>query len=173
MKKVSFIAVILGLAAIVSCGTASKATLSAADAANAEVVTTMLDNRVYKMDFDRAYPTAGPSFTLNYPYYVSIIRDRVESFLPYFGRAYNVAYNGGEGLHFDAPIEDYKTTKGRKGQLEVTFQARTTEDNYRFRIEVYPNGETRLSVSAMRKQSMSFSGHMDLDAEFEVIRVTE
>jgi hypothetical protein len=158
---------------LASCGGASKAVRSEADKANAEVVTSMLEKKVYKMDFDRGYPTAGPSIPLNSRYYVSIIRDKVESFLPYFGRAYNIPYGGGEGLSFTAPITDYKMTQDRKGRWVVTFNARTAEDRYQFRIEIYPTGSAYLSVTATQKQTMSFSGHIDFDAEFELRRVVE
>lgn len=164
---------LLGMLVMVSCGTASQAVRSEADQANAEVVATMLGNRVYKMDFDHGFPIAGPSFSLNYPYYVSVIRDRVESFLPYFGRAYSIPYGGGEGLRFDAPMTDYEIRQDRKGRNIVTFEARTDEDRYQFRIEIYPTGETYLTVSAVQKQAMSFSGQMDLDPEFELIRLAE
>jgi hypothetical protein len=173
MKRISFIVALLAMVMMTSCGITSKATLSEVDKANAEVVTSMLENKVYKMDFDRASSMARASFSLNYPYYVSVIHDRVESFLPYFGRAYNVPYGGGEGLNFTAPISDYKMTQDRKGRWVVTFDARTTEDLYQFRIEIYPAGSTYLSVSSTQKQVMSFNGKVDLDAEFELMRVTE
>jgi hypothetical protein len=173
MKRVSFIVALFGLLVMSSCGATSGVARSETDKANAEVVASMLTNRLYKMDFNRGYPTAGPSLPLNYPYFVSIIRDRVESFLPYFGRAYNIPYGGGEGLRFTAPIENYKMTQGRKEQQIVTFDARTAEDSYQFRIEIYPTGETYLTVGASQKQAMSFSGQVDLDAKFEAIRITE
>lgn len=158
---------------MVSCSATSKVAKTNEDSANAELVTIMLEKRMFKMDFARAYPTAGPSFSLTYPYFVSVIRDRVESFLPYFGRAYSIPYGGGEGLRFEAPITNYRMTDGKKGKRIVTFDARTTEDNYQFRIEIYPTGETYLTVNASQKQSMSFSGTIDFDVEFEAVRISD
>lgn len=158
---------------MVSCSATSKVAKTNEDSANAELVTIMLEKRMFKMDFSRAYPTAGPSFSLTYPYFVSVIRDRVESFLPYFGRAYSIPYGGGEGLRFEAPITNYRMTDGKKGKRIVTFDARTTEDNYQFRIEIYPTGETYLTVNASQKQSMSFSGTIDFDVEFEAVRISD
>jgi hypothetical protein len=173
MKRVNFIVALLFFVVMVSCGTTSKATRSATTEANAEVVTTMLQTRVYKIDFNRGFPIAGPSFAITSPYFVSVIKDRVESYLPYIGRAYNVPYGGGEGLNFDAPITDYKTTQDRKGRQIVTFNARTAEDNYQFRAEIYPSGVTHLTITSTQKQAISFSGNIDLDAEFELIQVAE
>jgi hypothetical protein len=173
MKKISLGVAMLAIMVLTSCGTASKTVRSEVDKATAEVVTAMLQKEVYKMDFDRGYSSSGPSFPLNHPYYVSVIKGRVESFLPYIGRAYNVPYGGGEGLNFTAPISDYKMTQDRKARWIVTFDARTSEDRYRFRVEIYPAGEAYLSVQATQKQSISFSGHIDLDPEFELMRVNE
>jgi hypothetical protein len=133
----------------------------------------MLARRLYKVDFTRAYPMSAPSFYLNYPYYISVIGDRVESFLPYFGRAYNIPYGGGEGLRFAAPISDYTETLKRNGRREIHFTATTDEDSYRFSLAVFPGGQSDLSVSASRRQSISFSGQVDLDPEFEAVRVAE
>lgn len=154
-----------------ACSPARSATLSSADAIAAKQVATMLDGRLYKVDFTHAYPSSGPSFPLNYPYYVSIIDDRVESYLPYLGRAYMIPYGGGEGLRFRAPIGDYNMTTGRRGQYEISFTARTSEDDYVFYLDIYPTGESDLRVSSTRKQAISFRGTVDLDPEFESVRI--
>ena len=174
MKRLFIILALAGgMAAMSSCSSTRTAAQSAADEQNAQLVTRMLDKKMYKVDFDRAFPMPGPSFTLNYPYFVSVIGDRVESFLPYFGRAYSIPYGGGEGLRFEAPITGYTVKDGRKGQQVITFNARTSEDDYTYSFEIYPSGETYLNVNAVNKQGMSFSGTMDLEPEFEVIKVAE
>ena len=180
MKKLLLMAagVVVGVALIVTmavsmfaCSATRPAVVTEADTVKSAQVAEMLQNRLYKVDFDRAFPMSAPSFALNYPYYVSIIGERVESFLPYFGRAYNIPYGGGEGLRFAAPVTDYATETGRKGQYEISFNARTDEDNYNFMLEVYPTGEAYLTVTSIQRQTISFSGTVDLDPEFEAVRV--
>lgn len=174
MKRLGLIAVILaGVVSITSCSSTRSVVHSEADEVRQQFIGQMLQKKMYKVDFTRAYPQGGPSFTMNYPYFVSVIGDRVESFLPYFGRAYSIPYGGGEGLHFEAPVRDYSMKEGKKGQQVITFNARTDEDDYNFNLEVYPSGEAYLSINAVHKQGMSFSGNIDEDPEFEVLRLAD
>lgn len=168
MKKL----LILALATIaVGCG-ATRKVVSEADAAAAHHIDQMLAQRLYKVDFTRAYPASAPSFALNWPYFISVIEGRVESFLPYFGRAYSLPYGGGEGLRFDAPITSYAERMGRRGQREITFTARTGEDSYEFLLTVWPLGESTLSVMPRNRQSISFGGQIDPEPKFEAVRKT-
>lgn len=165
------LAVIIAASAL-SCSPASSLSKGAmeADSVKSVQIAEMLENRLYKVDFDLAIPLSAPSFPLNYPYYVSVIGGHVESFLPYFGRAWNIPYDGGEGLRFRAAIGDYKAGVGRKGRHRIVFDARTAEDGYTFDLEVYPSGQAYLTVYSSRRQSISFSGRIDLDPEFEEVK---
>ncbi len=175
MKRSLLLMVLAAALALTSagCSASRSAAMSEADMITAGQIEGMLAARLYKADFTRAYPASAPSFTLNYPYYISVIDDRVESFLPYFGRAYNLPYGGGEGLRFEGPISDYTERVKNKGQREITFSARTGEDRYNFTLTVWPSGECDLTVMPTNKQSISFSGDIDLNPEFEAVRRTE
>lgn len=172
MKRVTFIVVVCALAlAAAGCSVSRSAVTSEADMVTAEHVDAMLARCLYKIDFDRVYPISAPSFHLNNPYYISVIEDRVESFLPYFGRAYSVPYGGGEGLRFTAPISGYSESVRKNGSRDITFEARTEEDLYRFILTVFPLGQCNLNVMSGQKQAISFSGQMDLEPEFEAVKV--
>lgn len=173
MKRLGLLMVILCAMALASCSSSKSAVRAAADAVTAEQVAYMLDKRLYKIDFSRAFPMSGPSFPLSYSYFISVIGDRVESFLPYFGIAYSLPMDGGEGLRFTAPITGYTDTSGRNGKRVISFTARTPEDSYDFRLEVFPTGSSHLTVNSGKKQNISFSGQMDLEPDFEVIRIDQ
>ncbi len=173
MKRIGFIILALAGMMAAGCSATKPAASSEAQAAQQQHVDNMLQNRLYKVDFTRAYPMSGPAFALTYPYYMSVIGDRVESFLPYFGRAWSIPYGGGEGLRFNAPITGYTVKEGKKGRTEISFNARTDEDSYLFSLEVYPGGSSYLTVSPLQKQTISFDGKIDLDPEFELKKVAE
>ncbi len=153
------------------CSASKSAAMSEADMVTAGQIEGMLSERLYKIDFTRAYPSAGPSFALSSPYYVSVIGDRVESFLPYMGRVYSVPYGGGEGLRFEGPIRDYAQNMAKKGRQEITFSVKTAEDDYDFTLTVWPLGECDLRITPINKQNISFSGNSDLSPEFEAVKV--
>ncbi len=170
MKKAIVITMAIALALSAGCSASRSVVTSDADRAIADRVDNMLARRMYKVDFTRAYPQSAPSFTLNDRYFISVIDDRVESFLPYFGRAYTVPYGGGEGLRFAAPITGYTDELKRNGRREIEFTAITDEDHYEFSLTISPMGDTSLTVSAFRKQSISFTGRLDPTPDFEAVR---
>lgn len=172
MKRLLGIA-ILCILVVTGCSSVRSTVRSEADAAVAAGIERMIDQRLYKVNFTRAYPASAPSFNLRDVYYISVIGDRVESYLPYFGRAWSIPYGGGEGLHFEAPITGYTDQVGRKGQRTITFSARTREDIYDFTLVVWPLGGSNLIVRPHNRQSISFGGEVDPSPEFEAARVGE
>ncbi len=132
----------------------------------------MLSSRLYKIDFDRAYPATAQSFALNDYYFISVVGDRIESFLPYYGQVYTAIYGGTgeEGLRFEGTISQYVERRGRGGRWDISFRARTEGDTYNLGLRISPSGECNLTISSMRKQSISFTGSIDMDPEFEAAR---
>lgn len=183
MKKLFSIlaGVAIGVALIVTmavsmfaCSSARVASGSSdpVDGIKSDQVDQMLENKLYKVDFTWADPASARSFALNPgDYFISVIGDRVESLLPYLGRVYSIPYGGGEGLHFEAPITNYQMKRGRGGRYEISFEAHTTEDDYSFELEIFPTGESNLTVNSMRLQTISFTGTMDFEPDFEAVRV--
>ena len=76
--------------------------------------------------------------------------------------AYNVPYGGGKGLNFSAPLSEYTSTYSKKGNAKITLKVRNEEDNYLYNITIYPNGSSNIQVTPTNRQSISFSGEMDL-----------
>ena len=76
------------------CATAEERAARAAE--QALKVKTALTQRRYKIDVNRMYPMNGNSRNVSYGYSVEVRNDTLISYLPYFGRAYNVPYGGGK-----------------------------------------------------------------------------
>ena len=104
----------------------------------------------------------GGSKHLTSDYSLEIRNDSVYSYLPYFGVAYNVPYGGGKGLNFSAPLSEYTSAYNKKGNAKITLEVRNEEDNYLYNITIYPNGSSNIQVTPTNRQSISFSGEMDL-----------
>lgn len=116
----------------------------------------------YKISVTTAYPRRGKSVQLSSPYSLGIRNDSVFSYLPYYGRAYSVPYDGGKGLIFNAPIKEYEMTTNRKGDARITFKARNPEDMYTFNVEVFSNGSASIRVNMNNRESISFHGDLEL-----------
>ncbi len=143
-----------------SCATSEeKAAQMAELSAN---VTNALNNRVFKISVDRMYPMRGSSRHVSYGYSVEVRNDTLFSYLPYFGRAYNVPYGGGKGLNFMAPIGSYQEFTKREGQRHIEIGVTNDEDTYFYTIEVFDNGSSSVDVRARQRERISYSGNIEL-----------
>lgn len=152
--------VVAGLVlSIFMLGCSSSRSLTKEEKAAKEVVLRKaIENRGFVVDVDRMLPMSGRSRTLTSPYSLEINGEQVKSHLPYFGRAYSVPYGGGDGLNFEATVTDYTSSFDSKGKASVAFQAKTKEDQYSFRLEIFPNGSTSIQVTSVNRQGISFQG---------------
>lgn len=157
MKKLLLGAALIAIAFLTTgCSTQSNVTTNA----TSMQITQMLANGEYSIDFYRMDPLGGSSKTLTTPYNIQVSGGKVQSYLPYFGRAYSLPYGGGEGLSFTSDVTDYNVKPGKKKSQIVTFSARTTEDRYDFNIQVFENGRSYMTVTPNNKQSISFDGEL-------------
>ena len=101
----------------------------------------------YKISVNTAYPRRGRTVHLSSPYSVEIRNDSVISYLPFYGRAYSIPYGGGEGLIFQAPLDEYEMEMNKKGTAKVKFTARSPEDKFTFNLTIYSNGSASINVN--------------------------
>lgn len=121
-----------------------------------------VDAKTYEINVDRMHPIKGGSRTLTTNYSLKVRNDSVYSYLPYFGVAYSIPYGGGKGMIFNEPLTDYTTKKLKKGKVQVAFQTRSEGDNYEYSLTIYPNGSTTINVQTTNRQSISYTGEMDI-----------
>ena len=151
--------VVSSIALFASCATSEeRAAQRAEQSAN---VTAALNNRDYKIMIDRMYPMRGSSRSVTYGYSVEVRNDSLISYLPYFGRAYNVPYGGGKGLNFSAPIGNYQEFMKRNGMRHIEIGVTNEEDTYLYTIEVFDNGNSSVEVRARQRERISYSGVME------------
>lgn len=127
-----------------------------------QTVKEKIESENYRIDINTAYPRRGRMIPLTSIYSVTIRNDSVFSQLPYFGRAYSIPYGGGQGLMFNAPIDQYTMSMGKRRAAKINFTAKSPEDQFRFRITIYSNGSSSIDVDMQNRESISFSGDLIL-----------
>lgn len=162
MKRYFNNLVLIALMAIIWCSCATSEEKAAQMAELSANVTNALNNRDYKIAIDRMYPMKGSSRHVTYGYSVEVRNDTLISYLPYFGRAYNVPYGGGKGLNFTAPISSYLEFMKRNGQRHIEIGVTNDEDTYLYTIEVFDNGNSSVDVRARQRERISYSGNVEL-----------
>lgn len=149
--------------AITACSSLTSAERAERDAKTAQAVEKALAERHYKVEVSMMNPRRGRSVNVSPDFSLEVKGDTLVSYLPYFGRVYNVPYGGGKGLNFTAPISEYHTAKGRNGATLITMKTINEEDAYSFRLEIFSDGSTSIDLTARERESVNYSGLMEVE----------
>ena len=153
---------------MVSAGiTSAKAQGSTKQTAKADAVKTMINavNYVFKADF--ANPLRGGNKQLTTEYDLTVTKDTIVAFLPYYGRAYVGSLDPNEGgIKFTSTSFDYKVTEGKKGNWDITIKPKDTNANKMssvqlLRLSISSGGYATLSVTSTNRDPISFSGEIE------------
>ena len=147
------------LVMLVGCATAEERAARAAEQAKA--VKAALQERNYQIAVNRMYPSRGASKIVSSGYTVEVRNDSLISYLPYFGRAYDVPYGGGNGLNFSAPIRNYKESQTKSDLRHIEIDVKNDEDTYLYILDIFDNGSTDINVRSRQREPISFSGQME------------
>jgi hypothetical protein len=149
------------------CGILSQSSEEkrAEEARVAALVQKQLDARQYVIAIEFVRPRRGGSQPVNTPYSITVDGTKLKSYLPYFGVVYDVPYGGGKGLNFDSEIDEYGEDFSRRDRREIIFTTDNGEDYLVYRLTVFNNGRTDVTVTARNRESIGYSGHLDPDAE--------
>lgn len=161
MKKSQFLMVISLLLTVILAGCATSEERAAQKAERVKKVTAALNERHFKIAIAHMHPLKGPSKAVSYGYSVEVRNDSLISYLPYFGRAYNVPYGGGKGLNFSAPVESYQEEVGKNGKRHIEIGLTNDEDSYLYTLDVFDNGSSSVSVSSRQREQISYTGDIE------------
>jgi len=108
-----------------------------------------------------AIPTGFKTMNLtSNPNYVKFHPDSIESYMPFFGKAYSsVGYGGDGGLKFGGKPEDYTVTKGAKN-YQINASVKGKNDNYKLSLSVSFEGSATLSIISNNRSSISYNGEI-------------
>ena len=121
----------------------------------------LVNAREFVFTAETAFPTGGRSVDLTTrTNYVKFHPDRIESELPFYGRAYSGAgYGGDTGMKFDGKPEEYTVTKTKK-EYQIEAVVKGENDTYRILLTVGFEGSASLSVISNNRSSISYSGEI-------------
>ncbi|MBQ7420880.1 MAG: DUF4251 domain-containing protein [Prevotella sp.] len=127
-----------------------------------ERVAQRLEKRDYRIVMRTMIPNRGPSRVLHDDWDITVHGDSLVSYLPYFGRAYNVPYGGGRGLNFAAPIGSYAVEQLRADMVRIVMDVVTDEDSFQYVLDVFTNGSASLEVFSRNREPVRFNGEMEV-----------
>jgi hypothetical protein len=90
--------------------------------------------------------------------YVKFHSDLIESYMPYYGRAYtSVGYGNDTGLKFEEKPDKFTVTKEKKN-YQVNVEAKGISDYFNLSLSVGFEGNATLIISSNNRSSISYIG---------------
>lgn len=121
----------------------------------------VLGQKAYVFKATHAMPMGGGSIYLNYSFDAKIQGDTIDSYLPFYGRAYHVDYGGGNSaFDFTERVEEYKMEKDENGYV-VDFDVKKGMDHISFSFKISELGYATLNVISTNRQAISFYGRIE------------
>lgn len=109
-----------------------------------------------------ALPMGGKSVNLNYSYSLKVSKDTVDSYLPYFGRAYTAPMSSSEGgIKFTSKDFDYSVSEKKDDMWNVTIVTKDTRQKYTLNLSIGNTGYATLTVNENSRQPISFYGKIE------------
>lgn len=150
---------------LTACSTANVGTKAQRRQEMAAQVKEALKNRQFSVAVRMMTPLRGTTRQLEYGYGITLSGDTLHSYLPFFGRARNIPFNGGKGLNFDAVVKKCTVERTGKEKTTVTMTVFNGEESFVYTLDVFDNAQASLSVLAQERDQISYSGEMEFKKE--------
>lgn len=130
----------------------------AAQESNGATLKSILTNKTFVFKAQSAWPLQGTVVQLNSGYDMKLLQDSINSYLPYFGRAFTAGYGSEGGITFTSKKFDYKLREKQKGGWEITIKLNDVKEVLELNYSVSTNGYATLQVISNNRQAISFYG---------------
>ncbi|MFB6454270.1 DUF4251 domain-containing protein [Chitinophaga sp. Hz27] len=162
MKSI-FIPIMLGILSIGPISAVSaqgKETRAQKEAAQQAAVKSWLDAQQYVFVPQTALPMSGRAVQLTSEYTFSVTKDSVESYLPYYGRAYTAPMDPTKSpLAFKSKQFGYKVVERKKGGWDITITPTDQREIQSVNMTMSTDGYGSLQVTSNNRQPISFNGY--------------
>jgi hypothetical protein len=92
--------------------------------------------------------------------YVKFKPDLIDSYMPYFGRAYSsVGYGGDTGLKFTGKPEEFSVTKTTKA-FQVNAVVSSSTDKFSLSLNIGFEGSASLTITSNSRSTISYQGEI-------------
>lgn len=149
---------------LMSCG-GSQEVITPEERQELEELTRKIESQEFEIVHQWANPQGGASISLiSNPNYIRVNGENVKLFLPYFGVRHSGGGPGNEGgIKYEGPLENFKVEQRMKQQdVLVSFEGQNeNNEQLKFLITIYPNGNANTSVSSSQRSSISYRGELE------------
>lgn len=148
----------MGLAVMVTMARCSNEVYAQNQIEDETTVTRLVNDQQYTFRAQTVMPATGRTRNLTSTYDLTVTKDSVSSWLPYFGRAYSAPLDPTKGgIQFISTDFEYVTSQRNDG-WEITIKPNDTRDVQEMFLTIFKNGTATLRVSSISRQPISFGG---------------
>jgi hypothetical protein len=150
--------------------------------AQIHAVESLIESKNYTIKSDWAYPqvtyamqqvlnsglmprgsSANAISLIGNPNYLTVKKDSVKSYLPYFGeRQMGAAYGDAGAIELEGAIENYEVLKGKKNSYLVKFNANSKTERFDIIIQFFPNYKSDIRIQSSSRFPISYSGQVEV-----------
>lgn len=158
LNLVLFISFAFGLSLVLSqCSTSQKIVKLTSNN-----IKNMVDSSNFVFVADRVIPLRGRTRYLTSDYEVTIKKDTLNSYLPYFGRAYQAPIDPTKGgIQFISTNFTYQVNPKGTNQWNITIKPNDYRDVQQLYFNIFDNGTANLNIVNTHKDPISFDGHIE------------
>jgi len=150
-----------GLAVMALFVTLSCGTIAPNKVQKKEQVRKLLESKVFVFKPQSATPTSGSMIQLTSEYFLKVNKDTLNSYLPYFGVAYQAKFgNTNSPLEFNSTDFEYSSKVMKNGIYTIDIRLNNPNDPNQLILSVSPSGFADLRVISMNRQAISFYGEL-------------
>ena len=119
-----------------------------------------VETQNYVFKAQQVYPQNGNVRFLTPDYDLTVSRDTIISYLPFFGRAYVAPINPSDGgIKFTSTDFAYKM-KNNRNRWEIMIKPNDASEVQEMHLEIFDNGSATLRVTSTNRQNISFNGYI-------------
>ena len=125
----------------------------------AKKIKELVESQQFRFVARTALPRTGSAINLTCHYDLEVDSMNVISWLPFYGRAYQVEYGGDGGIKFEETAKSIKVELDKKKKnYKVSIELNTTKDSYQINMSISLSGYANLDVTSVHRQGISFYG---------------
>lgn len=129
---------------------------------SATEITEKLKSGNYEFVPQMVTPMKGKSIDLSSSFSLKVSKESVDSYLPYFGRAYTAPMSADEGgIKFVSTDFEYTVSGKKGGGWDISIIPNDNKKRYKLSLSIGGNGYGTLTVLDTNRQAISFYGRIE------------
>lgn len=121
----------------------------------------LIDKQHYIFNVTSATTQGGRTIQLTSEYELTVSKDSIESFLPFFGRAFSAPYNPTDGgIKFTSKDFTYSSSVKKKKGWNILIKPEDVQTVNSLRLDISESGYGTLNIISNQRSPISFYGYV-------------